>query len=278
MRRRVRTLGDRDLSAALQLLRARPVENVFVASRVALSGLDPRLLGCEVWGFEVDGELESLLHVGANLVPVNATTDAVKAFAAKLGPYRTCASIVGPADASLGLFEALSALWGTAWSHPREIRRSQPVMAIATEASVTPDARVRRIAMDDADAYFDAAVAMYTEEVGVSPLDGTDGYRRYVRRLVETGRAFGVVDGGRVLFKADVGSAAEGVCQVQGVWLDPALRGRGLSEPAMSAVIKLCRERWGTVSLYVNDFNTRAISCYSRIGMRRVGEFGTVLY
>ncbi|HEY3407479.1 MAG TPA: GNAT family N-acetyltransferase, partial [Propionicimonas sp.] len=30
--------------------------------------------------------------------------------------------------------------------------------------------------------------------------------------------------------------------------------------------------------LYVNDFNTRAIRCYERVGYEQVGEFATILF
>jgi len=33
-----------------------------------------------------------------------------------------------------------------------------------------------------------------------------------------------------------------------------------------------------TVSLYVNDYNTRAIAAYHRVGFRQVGTFATVLF
>ena len=123
-----------------------------------------------------------------------------------------------------------------------------------------------------------AAVKMYTEEVGVSPLEPSGSYAAHVRRTISQGRAFGIVEGGRVVYKSDVGCAAGDACQVQGVWLDPALRGRGLSEPAMAQVARLCQERWPVVSLYVNDYNTRARKLYERIGFDTVGEFATVLY
>ena len=71
---------------------------------------------------------------------------------------------------------------------------------------------------------------MYTEEIGVSPVQGNPaGYRFYVRQLIASGRAFGIFDGNRVLFKADLGSVSGSVCQVQGVWLEPELRGQGLA-------------------------------------------------
>ena len=81
-----------------------------------------------------------------------------------------------------------------------------------------------------------------------------------------------------MIFKADLGSVSANVSQVQGVWLDPDLRGRGLAPPAMAAVVRLARSVTPTVSLYVNDYNHAARATYSRVGFRTEGEFATVLY
>ena len=62
------------------------------------------------------------------------------------------------------------------------------------------------------------------------------------------------------------------------VWMDPAWRGRGLAAPAMAAVVELARRDHGTVSLYVNDFNTRALRTYRRVGFERIGTMATLLY
>jgi predicted GNAT family acetyltransferase len=152
-------------------------------------------------------------------------------------------------------------------------------MAISGLPQIEPDAGVRRMGLEHWDSYYEAAVKMYTEEVGVSPVQGNPaGYRFYVRQLITTGRAFGMIRDGRVVFKADVGSVAGSVCQVQGVWLDPALRGRGLAAPAMASVVQLARTIAPTVSLYVNDYNLPARSTYLRVGFADVGEFATIHY
>ena len=68
-----------------------------------------------------------------------------------------------------------------------------------------------------------ACIAMFTEEIGVSPLAGDGGalYRARVTELVTQGRAYARIEDGRVLFKAEVGAATSPVCQVQGVWVRP---------------------------------------------------------
>lgn len=276
----VRTLDDDDLDAAWRLLASDPIAHVLVASRVDLLGLESWRLGCPILGDFRDGELVAMCHCGANLVPVCADEQSQRAFVAASTGIRRCSSIAGPAAEALGLWQLASERFGRAWSTPREVRRSQPLMVIEGEPAVAGDHRVEQITGLHTEAYFEAAVQMYCEEVGVSPIQGGDRshYLRHVSRLINTGRAFGIVENGRVIFKADIGAAAQGVGQVQGVWLDPALRGQGMSAPAMASVVELAQPRNPTLSLYVNDFNTAARATYRRVGFTEIGEFATVLY
>lgn len=46
----------------------------------------------------------------------------------------------------------------------------------------------------------------------------------------------------------------------------------------MAQVVRLCLRAYPVVSLYVNDFNTRARRLYERVGFRTVSELATVLY
>lgn len=276
----VRALDTRDLHAVQELLAQDPVTHVFVAARIANFGLEAWRLGYPIHGFFRAGELVSLCHQGANLVPVEADDEAITAFVRALSGVRRCSSIVGPAPQALALWRQLSDYWGTSWSTIRELRESQPMMALSGPPTVEPHVELRRIGREYAEQYFEAAVKMYTEEVGVSPLVGGDPgpYRSYVQQLIDTGRAFGIVHEGRVIYKSDIGSAAQGVGQIQGVWLDPAYRGQGVAVPAMAGVCALARQEFDTLSLYVNSFNRKARATYERVGFVTVGEFATVLF
>jgi uncharacterized protein len=274
----LRVLRPDDLPAVAELLSHDPVADVFVASRVESVGLDPARLGGEMWGFAVDGYLEALCHAGANLVPVQAGPDAVQAFAERARRQgRRCASIVGERTAVAGLWAELEPTWGPA----REVRDPQPLMSIAAPAAVPKDPLVRRVRADELDVLLPACVAMFTEEVGISPL-GTDGgasYRTRVAELVRAGRAFARIEDGRVVFKAEIGSVSAAACQVQGVWVPPDLRGQGRAAPGMAAVADIARQEISpVVSLYVNDFNEAARATYRRVGFTDVGEFMSVLF
>src|ERR1700757_346720 len=273
-----RLLDDRDRPAALEIWAVDPVEHVFVESRIRAFGLDPGRLGAQMWGYEQGGRLVSLCYGGANLVPVQATSPAIAAFADRaLRQGRRCSSIVGT-SASVGeLWGFLRPYWGPA----RDVRAAQPLMAIAGPSPVAPDPAVRRVRPDEFEMLLPASIAMFTEEVGISPLAGDGGasYRARVAELIRSGRAFARIEEGRVIFKAEGGAGTPQACQVQGVWVRPEYRGRGLAAPGMAAVVELARQSIAkTVSLYVNDFNTPARATYKRAGFAEVGEFMSVLF
>jgi hypothetical protein len=273
-----RLLDDRDLAAALAVCAADPVANVFVESRVRLYGLDPGRLGAQVWGYEQAGRLISICYGGANLVPVQATPQAISAYADRaLRQGRRCSSIVGTSKAVTELWGYLRPYWGPA----RDVRAAQPLMAIDGPSPIEADPEVRPVRRDELDLLLPASIAMFTEEVGISPLNGDGGasYRARVGELVRARRAFARFADGRVIFKAEVGAATAMSCQVQGVWVHPEYRGRGLAAPGMAAVVELARRSIApVVSLYVNDYNAPARATYRRAGFSEVGEFMSVLF
>ncbi len=273
-----RLLDARDDADVRRLLSIDPVMDVFVASRVQAGGVTEQSLGAQLWGFGPRGRLASLCYAGANLVPVQATPDAVRAFADRARRQgRRCSSIVGEAAVVEQLWHLLAPAWGSA----RDFRPDQPLLAADGPLTATADHRVRRVRADELDVLMPACVAMFTEEVGVSPTAGDGGraYRRRVGELVKQGRSYAIIEDRQVLFKAEIGAASRTVCQVQGVWVEPSLRGTGLGTAGMAAVLALARaEIAPIVSLYVNAFNAPARKAYERVGFRQVGTCASVLF
>jgi predicted GNAT family acetyltransferase len=274
----VRQLGESERRAVERLLDLDPFAGAQVAERITARGLAWWRAEGRVLGYGSRRNLESICWLGGNLTPVLATEPAVAAYADLLaGEERLCSSIVGRADAVLGLWDRLSAVWGPA----RDVRPNQPLLATDALPALRADPEVRRVRASEVDRLFPAAVAMYTEEVGVSPLadDGGRGYRRRVTDLVRTGRAYARFVDGQVVFKAELAVVTRRTAQVQGVWVAPDWRGRGIASAAMAAVVRDTLLRVApTVSLYVNDFNLPARRVYERCGFRPVGTLATVLF
>jgi hypothetical protein len=271
----VRTLGPGDAPALRALLARDPEVNVFVEHRIEVTRLDRRWLGGEIWGQWRDQQLVAACHYAANVVPVCADAEAIDAFADRAAAgARTCGSIVGPADQVMPLWQRLEPAWGPA----RSVRPDQPFLVMRQPSHLAADPLVRPVVMSEVDALYPASVAMYTEEVGISPEQGS-GYRGRVAQLVGRGWAFARMERGEVVFKAEVGAATPAACQVQGVWVHPDRRGEGIAAPAMAAVVELAlRTVAPVVTLYVNAHNTAARAVYDRVGFERTATFATVLF
>jgi predicted GNAT family acetyltransferase len=274
----VRVLDDRDHDEVAAVLAADPIRNVFVQSRVEGGGLQPWRLGAEMWGYPATGRLRAICYSGANLVPITGDEDALRSFADRARRQgRRCSSLVGPEELVAPMWRHLQHSWGPA----RDVRPCQPLMVADKVPDVEPDPLVRRVRIDEVDTLLPACVAMFTEEVGISPIAGDGGalYRGRVTELVEAGRSFARIEDDRVLFKAEVGAATGAACQIQGVWVAPDLRGRGLSVAGMAAVVAEClRSVAPVVTLYVNDYNAPARRAYSSVGFRDVDTFMSVLF
>jgi predicted GNAT family acetyltransferase len=175
----------------------------------------------------------------------------------------------------LPMWRRLEHTWGPA----RDVRERQPLMALASVPSCRVDASVRRVRIDQLDAYLVAAIDMFIGEVGVDPRlgDGGRGYRRRVAGLIAAGRAWARFEHGDVIFKAEVGSQSPAVGQIQGVWVHPEHRGRGLGTAGTAALAAAVVGSGRIASLYVNNFNTVARAAYGRVGFAQVGTFATVL-
>ncbi len=273
----VRALDETNRADVERLLDTEPITGAQVAERVAAVGLRRQVDG-QILGFGTRRRLESLCWLGANVIPVHITTTAAAdAFAEAVASRpRMCSSLVGEADAVLGLWQRLGCRWGPA----RDIRSCQPLLVTWNPPAIPADPTVRLVRPHEINALFPAAVAMYTEEVGVSPLVGdvNGDYRARVAELIRARRTYAKFASGQVVFKAELAVVTRHTAQVQGVWVAPQWRGHGIGTTAMAAVVRDALRRVApSVSLYVNDYNHSARRVYDRCGFHRTATFATVL-
>jgi len=264
----------REAGEVYRVLDEDPVGACMVASRVVEHGIEPAAIGGELWTRQ--RPTESLCYAGANLIPLRGGADDMHAFADKaMSTARRCSSLVGRAEMVLPLWQRLENAWGAA----RDVREQQPLMALSTPPVCAMDQAVRQVRADELDAYLVAAIDMFIGEVGIDPRvgDGGRGYRRRVAGLIAAGRAWARFERGQVVFKAEVGSQSPSVGQIQGVWVHPDWRGRGIGTAGTATLAAAVVRGGRTASLYVNDFNTVARATYHRIGFTQVGTFATVL-
>jgi len=271
-------LDDSDLSAVHRLLDRDPIVNAVVAARVAAVGsLAPERLGGHLAGVRVDGEVRAAAFVGSNLVLIGGDDSTWPALAAFVtNRPRHCTSVVGRADAVAAVWPRLAMSWGA----PRAVRSEQPLLVLDQPVTGERDPDVRFAAPHQLERYLAAAAAMFAEELGVSPhvSPGTAAFHARIRNLITERRAFASADfRGQVVFKAEIGAVSRHTAQVQGVWVRPDLRGRGIGTRGLATVLAHALTLAPTASLYVNDFNVPARRMYARLGMRAHATYATVL-
>lgn len=288
----------RDLEAIRDLCLADPVMHVVPLMHVeAALGSGTVPLGLWAvrkrtgWGRDLAGAV----WAGANLCAVlpaasDSDEDDIRAgvAAAMIARVSRPAAMVGDADTTLDLWGRVEPWWGPA----REVRPRQVAMRIDGPARHVPAREtgdleleaVRVARADDYDALLPACVHMFIGEVGYDPMrHGRAAYEARLHQLVALERSYvqyGRAEGRRqIVFKSEVGALGGDVAQLQGVWVHPSLRGRGLARPGLAGVIEGVQANTApTVSLYVNDFNEPALAAYDAVGFERVGMFATVMF
>jgi predicted GNAT family acetyltransferase len=274
---RPRVLMPADELAVRSLVQQDRVLNCVLDARLQrVPDLNPHRLGGYLWG--VGEGLRAAAFAGGNLIPVGEDLDALELIAGQLARTgRTCSSIVGPAESVAAMWPLLTRRWGPA----RAIRATQPLLYTESLAGTEPDSRVRPVRPAELPRFLPAAVAMFTEELGISPTaqDSGRAYRARVAELISAGRAFARFDArGEVEFKAEIGVLGTATAQIQGVWVRPDLRGRGIGRAAMAAVLAIALRVAPSVSLYVNDYNIAGRRLYDGLGMRQINTLSTVLF
>jgi len=239
----LRRLHGVDTAKAVALCERHPVDSVLLRVAIEQTGIGASF---SLGRFDADRELTALAWEYGNILPLGFDEDGLDEVAEEFaGRRRTGSSIVGPADQVMGLWNRICKRWGPA----RDVRERQFSMVMDSDPDVVADPLVQPAGVGDVSLVFPASVAMYIEEVGYDPTSHGAGYAYRVARLVRSQHTFirkaPLADGSgeRVVFKADVGALAGGVAQLQGVWVAPDLRGRGIATAGVAAVVKLVRER-----------------------------------
>ncbi|BCW10196.1 N-acetyltransferase GCN5 [Arthrobacter sp. NtRootA4] len=274
----VRVLGGADTLALRALANEDAVANVFILAHLESTGTAaPTSGGASVFGVFDGDTLLGACWAGANLVPVQLEPGLAGYVAnAAHQTGRRYASIFGPAETVLALYARFEQLGHVA----HEVRAEQPLLSISGGPAIGANPALTFGSMVDFDRILPACAAMFEEEVGYSPfLGGQEFYSKRVAGLIRQGHSLVHIDtSGTVVFKAELGAVTRDVTQVQGVWMNPELRGRGQSAGYMAAVVNLSRTFAPVTSLYVNDYNTKARATYERVGFEQVGTFATVLF
>ena len=252
-----------DLDEIVAFCAEEPVE------RVLLEDVARRGLG-RFAAVRRDGRLSALCHVGANLIPSGESCGVFGAHA-----------LDGNARMMIGEETAVGELWDAMREHvprPRDDRPGQPVYA-TSELPEAGNTRLRRASSGDLATLLPACAAAHQEEIGTDPLvHDAEAFRRRTRSQIDEGRSWLWLEGDTILFKAEASAWTPSTVQIQQVWVDPSVRGRGYAQRGMRDLCRLLLTRAACVCLFVRPENAVAIRVYEAIGMQQVLSYRSVIF
>jgi len=217
-----------------------------------------------------DGRLSALCLLGANVVPSGVGCAAFAGHAALSG-----SKLIIGAEAAVG------ELWAAAaplLPRSRADRPGQPVY-VMSKPPAAGGSGLREARLDDLELLVPVCAAAHREELGVDPLgQDAEGFRWRTHAQIADGRSWLWLEGDVVLFKAEVSAWTPQAVQIQQVWVDPTVRGRGFGARGMRDLCRLLLARTPTVTLFVRRENGAAIALYESIGMQLVGHYRSILF
>lgn len=264
---RVNVLNESDKQEVLSFLTVRPVHTVVMTSFIHDNGIDsPSNRGRFFSYRNAAGQLEGVALIGHTTLVEARTDDAVVALALKARESETPINIMMSDGDSIESFwqyysnenqqprlvceERLFEI-----KHPVLVRDEVPGLRLASADELLPIAEAH------------AEVAF--EESGVNPLHkDRDGFLKRVLRRIEQGRVWVVFDGEKLVFKADVIAETSDVMYLEGIYVNPEDRGKGLGADCLSQLSRVLLEKVQHVCLLSNVDFQQAHNAYLKAGFK----------
>lgn len=138
---------------------------------------------------------------------------------------------------------------------------------------------LRPAGREDLEHVVHAQAAMAFEICGVDPLKkDAAGFRaRYLNRI-EKKRVWVVIENDRLLFKADIITDTPEAVYVEGIYVSPEERGKGVGRRCLAGLGRILMARGKAIYLFIESQNTRTKSFYLKLGFVVAGEYDLLYF
>jgi predicted GNAT family acetyltransferase len=110
-------------------------------------------------------------------------------------------------------------------------------------------------------------VSMISDEGGDNPLTRDPaGFRERTARRIEQNRVWLLTDDERVIFKLDILADTPQAIYLEGIYVNPAERGKGIGSRCLSQISRMLLARTDAICLTVNRTNQKAQAFYNQLG------------
>ena len=259
---------------ALNFLAARPVQNVIMSSLIHDNGFDHSLNRGDFYACrDARGVVTGVALLGHHILFASQCVETVEAFA-RLARESADAHVMLGERESVGQFWAAYARAGESPSRVQRELLLELTWPVAVRESV-PNLRPATLA--DLALVATVHAGMAFEESSINPLEvDPEGFLARLARRIEAGRVWVWIEGGRLIFKADIFSDTPAVIYLEGVYVDSGERGKGYGLRCLSQLSRELLLRARSLCLLVNEQNESARALYRRAGYKLHSHYDTI--
>lgn len=268
-------LSEDEREEVLAFLQENPVHTVVMAGLIRDNGLRSEHNRGAFWGCRNSaGRLEGVALIGHATFVEARTRRAMQEFA-------LTAQLCSRKHMILGELKRVEEFWNAYADEGQPMRLACREMLFELSGRV-PEVRdevkgLRLATVEDLDLIVPVHAELAESESGVNPLAvDPDGFRRRCRRRIENGRVWVLTDNNRLIFKADVQADTPDVIYLEGVYVNPAERGRGIGRRCVTQLSRNLLTRTKSICVLVNEANEKAHVFYRLCGYKLRGVYDTI--
>ncbi|MBA3713031.1 MAG: GNAT family N-acetyltransferase [Pyrinomonadaceae bacterium] len=257
----------------LAFLAARPIHTVFMTGFIRNNGLvSPLNRGTFYICVDAQGQLEGVALIGHNTLIEARTETALAAFARLIQASPSVYMMMGERE----MIHQLSGYCAGKGRMPRLVCREM-LLVQRWPAEVRKAVPLRPATMDDLPLLLPVHAEMAFEESGVNPLKvDPEGFSRRCARRIDQERVWVWVEGGRLLFKADILADTPEVIYLEGIYVAPDDRCKSYGSRCLSQLSRSLLKRAGVISVLVDERNLAARSLFRKAGYNFRSQYETV--
>lgn len=267
-------LTDGEVAEVTAFLNIRPVHTVVMASFIRDNGIVSELNRGTFYGYRNSrGDIEGVALLGHSTLIEARSEEAMLAFATKAKNEKVTMNLI------MSEHEDALKFWQY-YAGSSEPRLTCTELLFETSFPMLVrvcDLDLRTADLDEIEQIAEAHAEVTFLETGVDPMvRDRKGFMERVARRIEMGRTFVVFDGGKLLFKADIIAEADGIVYLEGIYVAPDARGKGVGSKCLSRLTRMLLDRAEKICMLSNVRFENAHRSFENAGYRVTGRCTTL--
>src|SRR6185369_12728868 len=259
-----------DKEEVTNFLNVRPVHTVVMAGFIHDNGMVSDLNRGTFYGYRNgEGNLEGVALLGHSTLIESRSENAMIAFAKKAKTERVSINLI------MSEHEDALRFWQY-YAGAAEPRLTCTELLFETGFPMLvreSEFNVRTARPEELEQIAEAHAEVAFIESGTDPMvRDRKGFLERVARRIEMGRTFVVVEDGLLLFKADIIAEADGIVYLEGIYVAPEVRGKGIGPKCLSKLNLMLLERADRVCMLSNERFENAHRSFEKAGFRVTGR------